>query len=103
MNEDNWHEEEHGTVVRRYFHAAGASREMKAAQEHGWNVREVTLNGEPVPENPPRKWLRLPPTRLKRDAKGMVQLKAGNVGAGDWHPQGRQAAAFDLAVTYVRE
>lgn len=102
MNDDRWAETERGTVVRRYFHAAGASREMKQAQEHGWEIREVTLNGQPVPENPPRKWLRLPPTRLMRDAKGRVQLKAGPGGGGDWHMSGRSMNAFDLAVTYER-
>ncbi len=99
--DNRWHETERGTVVRRYFHAAGASREMQLAQEHGWNVREVTLNGEPVPENPPRKWLRLPPTRLVR-AKGRVTLKAGGGGGDDWHVSGRRVDAFDLVVTYER-
>jgi hypothetical protein len=75
---------------------------MKMAQEQGWKVREATLNGQPLPENPPRKWLRLPPTRLVRDAKGRVQLKAGAGGAGDWHVSGRKTDSFDLIVTYER-
>ncbi len=103
MDDDRWHETEHGTVVRRYFHAAGASREMQSAQSNGWEVREVTLNGQPVPENPPRRWLRLPPTRLARDADGNVKLRtSASSGAGDWHPAGRKLEAFDLEVTYVR-
>jgi hypothetical protein len=102
MEDDRWAETERGTVQRRYFHAAGASRELQMAQERGWKVREATLNGQPVPENPKRKWLRLPPTRLVRNAKGRVELKAGAGGGGDWHVQGRNANAFDLIVTYER-
>ena len=102
MNDD-WPVTEHGTVVRSYFHAAGAAREMQLAQGHGWDVREVKLNGEAVPEDPPRKWWRLPPTRLERDAEGTVRLRTGrSPGAGDWHPQARKIASFVLEVTYVR-
>ena len=102
MDDDRWHETQHGTIARRYFHAAGASREMQAAQEHNWEVREVTLNGELVTENPPHKWWQRP-TRLVRDAYGKVQLRTGrSPSAGDWHPQGRKIATFDLEVTYVR-
>jgi hypothetical protein len=102
MDDERWPETESGTVVRSYFHARGAAREMRLAQEQGWQVREVTLNGQPVPENPARKWLRLPPTRLVRDANGNVQLRVGSAGGGGWHQQGRQIAAFDLEITYVR-
>jgi hypothetical protein len=103
MDDDRWPETEHGTVIRRYFHAAGASREMQLAQQKGWEVREVKLNGEQVPENPPRKWWQRPPTRLVRDTNGTVQLRTGTAaGPGDWHPQGRKIAPFALEVTYVR-
>ena len=104
MDDERWHETEHGTVVRRYFHAAGASREMALAQQHGWTVRDVMLNGEPVIADPPRKWWRLPPTRLVRDAGGNVKLRTGaSSGAGDWHPAGRKIKDFDLQVTYERK
>ena len=103
MDDERGSETEHGTVVRRYFHAAGASRELHLAQEHDWEVREVTLNGEPVTENPPHKWWQGRPTRIERDANGKVRLRTGrSPSAGDWHPQGRKIAAFDLEVTYVR-
>ncbi len=103
MDDERWHETEHGTVVRRYFHAAGASREMQLAQEHEWEVREVRLNRELVSENPPRKWWQRSLTRLVRNADGTVRLRTGrSPSAGDWHPQGRKIAAFDLEVTYVR-
>jgi len=102
MDDERWPETERGTVVRRYFHAAGASRELAMAQEHDWEVREVKLNGELVTENPPHKWWQRP-TRLVRDANGKVRLRTGgSPSAGDWHPQGRKIGAFDLEVTYVR-
>ena len=105
MNDRDWHVTEHGTVVRRYFHATGASREMATAQEAGWDVQEVTLNGEQVPESPPRKGLglRLPPTRLERAADGKLRLRTrGSGGHVGWHTQGRGIPAFDLVITYVR-
>jgi hypothetical protein len=102
MNDD-WYGTEHGTVVRSYFHAAGASRELRLAQEAGWSIREVKLNGEPVIENPPRKWWRLSPTRIVRDADGTIELRTGSpLRAVDWHPTDQKTATFDLEVTYAR-
>ena len=104
MDDERWPETEHGTVVRRYFHAQGASRELALAQDNGWDVREVVLNGEPVSENPPHKWWQGRPTRLERAADGTVRLRTGrSPSAGDWHPQGRGIPAFDLAITYERK
>ena len=78
---------------------------MQLAQQHGWDVREVRLNGEVLPENAPSKWWRLSQTRLVRDSDGTVRLRARGLAssARDWHPSGRRIDTFDLEVTYIRD
>ena len=106
MMDDRWHETKRGTVVRRYFHAAGASREMRVAQERGWRVQEVLLNGDALVEDAQTKWWRRPSIRLARGPQGSLELRArGWAGrAGDWHlPPERRIRECNLEVTYVRD
>jgi hypothetical protein len=101
MLDERWPETESGTVVRSYFHARGAAREMETAQREGWTVQEVKLNGSVVPEPAQTKWWRRQwKTRLVRKRDGTVQLRTAGSADAVWGSAG--ARGQDIEVTYVR-
>ena len=103
MDDDRWHETEWGTVVRRYFHARGAAREMQAAQQEGWNIQEVKINGVVIPEaEQTRWWRRLRGTRLIRASDGTVRLNTSRFPSGVWGHDRSIGKGPDMQVTYVR-
>ncbi len=103
MLDDRWHETERGKVVRSYFHVPGAVREMQIAQEHGWAVQEVKINGVTLPGADERPGLRQRwRTRLVRESDGTVRLNARRSTADVWDHSARTRKGPNVEVTYVR-
>jgi hypothetical protein len=100
MTHDTWYESERGIVVRRYFHVAGAAREIELAQREEWKVQEVKVNGYALSMTEKRGLFRRP--LLTRAPDGTVCLRTPR-SMLVWDHAHRMGKGIDVEVTYVRD